>query len=49
MTNERLLNKPLTKMFLRCLLPFTDFPMREITLFACWGDGYWVLMLTSEY
>ncbi len=30
-------------------IPFTDFPMREITLFACWGDGYWVLMLTTEY
>ena len=30
-------------------IPFTDFPMREITLFACWGDGFWVLMLTSEY
>ena len=30
-------------------IPFTDFPMHEVTLFACWGDGFWVLMLTSEY
>ncbi len=30
-------------------IAYTDFPMREVTLFACWGDGFWVLMLTSEY
>lgn len=30
-------------------IPFTDFPLREVTLFACWADVYWVLMLTREY
>jgi len=30
-------------------IPYTDFPMRDITLFACWAGDYWVLMLTSEY
>jgi hypothetical protein len=27
----------------------TDFPLDEITLFACWTGGYWVIILTSEY
>jgi hypothetical protein len=30
-------------------IAYTDFPLRDITLFACWGDGNWVLMLTTEY
>jgi hypothetical protein len=30
-------------------IEYTDFPLRDITLFACWGDGFWVLMLTTEY
>lgn len=30
-------------------IPFTDFQLREITLFACWAGDYWVLMLPSEY
>ena len=31
------------------MIDFTDFPLEEITLFACWSGGYWVIMLTSEY
>ncbi len=30
-------------------IPYTDFPMPDITLFACWANDYWVLMLPSEY
>ena len=30
-------------------IAYTDFPLDEITLFACWSDGYWVIMLTTEY
>ena len=30
-------------------IEFTDFPLEEITLFACWTGEYWVIMLTSEY
>jgi len=30
-------------------IPYTDFPLQEIMLFACWSGGYWVIMLTSEY
>lgn len=30
-------------------IPYTDFPMPDITLFACWADDYWVLMLPGEY
>jgi hypothetical protein len=30
-------------------IAYTDFPLDEITLFACWSGGYWVIMLTSEY
>ena len=28
---------------------YTDFPMSDITLFACWSGDYWVLRLPSEY
>ena len=30
-------------------IAYTDFPLEEVTLFACWSGGYWVIMLTSEY
>ncbi len=30
-------------------IPYTDFPMRECCLYACWDGEYWVLMLPSEY
>lgn len=30
-------------------IPFTDFPLREQVLYACWDGDHWVLMLPSEY
>ena len=30
-------------------IPFTDFPLEEIKLYACWDGEYWVIMLPSEY
>lgn len=30
-------------------IPYTDFPMTEFTLYACWDGEHWVLMLPSEY
>jgi len=30
-------------------ITYTDFPMSDITLFACWTETCWVLMLPSEY
>ena len=30
-------------------IPFTDFPLTNIQLYACWGGEFWVLMLCSEY
>jgi hypothetical protein len=30
-------------------IPYTDFPMHEISLFACWDGDHWVIMLPSEY
>ena len=30
-------------------IPFTDFPLSEITLYACWDGEQWVIMLPSEY
>lgn len=30
-------------------IPFTDFPMQGITLYACWDGEHWVIMLPSEY
>ena len=28
---------------------YTDFPMEQIILYACWDSEYWVIMLPSEY
>ena len=33
----------------RQAIPYTDFPLSEITLYACWEGEYWVIMLPSEY
>ena len=33
----------------RQAIPYTDFPMSEITLYACWDGEHWVIMLSSEY
>jgi hypothetical protein len=30
-------------------IPFTDFPLKMITLYACWDSEHWVIMLPSEY
>ena len=30
-------------------IPYTDFPLSEIKLYACWDSEYWVIMLPSEY
>lgn len=30
-------------------IPYTDFPMQELILYACWDGDHWVLMLPSEY
>ena len=30
-------------------IPYTDFPMLAILLFACWDGEHWVIMLPSEY
>ena len=30
-------------------IPYTDFPLGEITLYACWDGLHWVIMLPSEY
>ena len=33
----------------RQAIPYTDFPLCEITLYACWDGEHWVIMLPSEY
>lgn len=30
-------------------IPYTDFPLAEITLYACWDGEHWVIMLPTEY
>ena len=30
-------------------IPYTDFPMQAISLYACWDGEHWVIMLPSEY
>ncbi len=30
-------------------IPYTDFPLSEQVLYACWDGDHWVLMLPSEY
>ena len=33
----------------RQAIPYTDFALSEITLYACWDEEHWVIMLPSEY
>jgi len=33
----------------RQAIPYTDVPLSEITLYACWDGEHWVIMLPSEY
>ena len=35
--------------YARQAIPYTDFPLSEITLYACWDQEHWVIMLPSEY
>jgi len=30
-------------------IPYTDFPLAQQTLYACWDGEHWVLMLPGEY
>ncbi len=30
-------------------IPYTDFPIDSIRLYACWDTRHWVIMLPSEY
>ena len=30
-------------------IPYTDFPLNSITLYACWDGEHWIIMLPSEY
>jgi hypothetical protein len=30
-------------------IPYTDFPLEQIRLYACWDGEHWVIMLPSEY
>jgi hypothetical protein len=30
-------------------IPYTDFPLKSITLYCCWDSEHWVIMLPSEY
>ena len=30
-------------------IPYTDFPLDSVTLYACWDQDDWVIMLPSEY
>jgi hypothetical protein len=31
------------------VIDYTDFPLASITLYGCWSDDVWVVMLPSEY
>ena len=31
------------------VIEHTDFPLNSITLYACWSDDVWVVMLPNEY
>ena len=31
------------------VIEYTDFPLASITLYGCWSEEVWVLMLPSEY
>ena len=33
----------------RQAIPYTDFPLDEIQLYACWDTEHWVIMLPGEY
>ena len=35
--------------YVRQEIPFSDLPLNELTLYACWDGQHWVIMLPSEY
>ena len=37
------------KVLAQQFVEYTDFPLASITLYSCWNEREWVLMLTSEY
>lgn len=37
------------KLYAEQAIPYTDFPMQNFVLYACWDGEHWVLMLPSEY
>ena len=37
------------KVFARQEIEWTDFPLDSITLYSCWSEEHWVVMLPSEY
>jgi hypothetical protein len=30
-------------------IEYTDFPLQTITLYGCWNEDGWVVMLPNEY
>ena len=37
------------KVIAKQVIEYTDFPLAAITLYACWSDDVWVVMLPREY
>ena len=37
------------KIIVKQHIEYTDFPLAEITLYGCWSEDVWVVMLPSEY
>ena len=37
------------KIFARQEIEWTDFPLDSITIYGCWSDEHWIVMLPSEY
>ena len=33
----------------RQAIPYTDFPLQQIRLYACWDSENWIIMLPGEY
>ena len=33
----------------RQAIPYTDFPLEQIRLYACWDTEHWIIMLPAEY
>jgi hypothetical protein len=30
-------------------IPYTDFPLADVSVYCCWDGEHWVIMLPSEY